>query len=150
MIISLNLIIVWTVEKACPQNKILPTFQLHLLLPWQCTWDISFKCQIKLMNTYRFLFLVRLNNPQRFLLYVDRNRQKQNTRSPMSEYSRAFSCFKQTELSWKGSPNSHQTSRCVADNTFKDPFAATRSHVHTLTRIDSHRGMVKLKISANY
>lgn len=49
-----------------------------------------------------------------------------------------YSCFKQTvflntvgEPSEKESPISHQTSHCVADNTFKESFVATHLHPHT-------------------
>lgn len=67
------------------------------------------------------------------------SRVHDHTLPPTLSCSRDFSsCFKQTcllEHSWRGErkPISHQTSYCVADNTFKEPFfgcTLKRSHPH--------------------
>lgn len=69
-----------------------------------------------------------------------------------------YSCFKQTvflntvgEPSEKESPISHQTSHCVADNTFKESFVATHSHPHTHAHINTYtlkRGQLSKKNQA--
>lgn len=86
------------------------------------------------------------DNIQKLIACVDAQRSHKHTL--IHNYTHGHTCFncrgdfsswfKQTvflnavgEPSERESPISHQTSHCVAENTFKEPLVAARSHPHT-------------------